>query len=437
TVNLDNDAFDAEDDSITTAKSVVADLVPTSTVSYGTSTIKVVDDEVSQENVNLAISDILTALANSVKTYTIDVTLNGDPAGNSVEISANGSTIYDNKVTYGSKLTLTNKASNPDETAWYMNFDSSAVGEGKRTEQYIGEGSRVKTTTLGNMHIRAVSKTVNTPNKVTVKRKYKGDSTKSPIVCVDYVGSSYTLPASQVIPGYTFNGYTYENGGEIEGSTASISGNTVIIANYSQSESVQKYDVVVKDERGKVIDGYDFTGSNAVPYNTKVEVSYPNAAGWVERVDGKDRLFHIGSDLTFFVTESHEIRAITSLDGYTYPVINIKNSAPIVTPVDGGKKKIIFNAQVISGSANVLEYGILLARNETSDSELVVENAGSTTGILRAKSTKLVGADQFTISVTTASSGTVSYRAYATYQVGEGESAEIITVYTDVKTATV
>ncbi|MBR7060172.1 MAG: hypothetical protein IKI34_00345, partial [Eubacterium sp.] len=236
----------------------------------------------------------------------------------------------------------------------------------------------------------------------------------------------------------TFNGYTYENGGEIEGSTASISGNTVIIANYSQSESVQKYDVVVKDETGNVIEGYEFKGSNAVPYNTKVEVSYPNAAGWVERVNGEDRLFHIGSELTFFVTESHEIRAITSLDGYTtYPVINIKNSAPIVTPVDGGKNKIIFNAQIISGEENVLEYGILLGRGAISDSELVVENAGSTTGILRAKSTKLVGADQFTISVTTASSGTVSYRAYATYQVGEGEDAKIITVYTGVKTATV
>jgi hypothetical protein len=90
-----------------------------------------------------------------------------------------------------------------------------------------------------------------------------------------------------------------------------------------------------------------------------------------------------------------------------------------------------------NSGAQILEYGYLIGREVTrmpAEDELVLTNSGTNDEyrIIRAKSTKLVGANQFTVAVSKLS-GDVIYRGYITYQVG-GANGKIVTVYTDCKT---
>ena len=145
--------------------------------------------------------------------------------------------------------------------------------------------------------------------------------------------------------------------------------------------------------------------------------------------------------MTFFATDSVEIQAITKAEydagiengTYKIPSINLRASGFEVSELSDGRNKLTFNANYVNGDYTVVEYGILLGKETNgtmSDSDLVVENTGTHDNyrVLRAKSTKLVGANQFTIGVNTNMTGTFRYRAYLIYQNGD----KLTTVYSPV-----
>ena len=126
--------------------------------------------------------------------------------------------------------------------------------------------------------------------------------------------------------------------------------------------------------------------------------------------------------------------------GYVLPNIYLRSGT-----VTSGTKTI-FNAQVVAVDMDkVKESGILVAvangkqpgSAETVDpvvptaSEVTVENSGQQTGfaVLRAKSTKYVGANQISIAVNNLPNG-YKYRGYVIYQDKDGN---LQTVYTDVR----
>ena len=269
-------------------------------------------------------------------------------------------------------------------------------------------------------------------NKVTIVRDYLNDVYTLPQV--DYVEDSYILPEAKIISRYDFIGY-YIGETKVEG-TVDITADTTICAKYQKKNS-NGYSVIINNTEGNTI----YAKEND-EYNTGVSVSDSNAYAWVERIQGTDkyRPFFIGSELSFFVSETTELKAVSKaqFDEYSFelPVINIRQSEVRTQSLETGTKAY-FNGQVVddpTDSAKILEYGYLVGKSVNrlpSENELVLENSGDNSDfrIIRAKSTKRVGANQFTVSVTKLNDDVI-YRGYIVYQIG-GSEGEIKTVYTD------
>ena len=420
--NLDKDAYDEESTSISSAKSgAEAAVTYTSAVSYDGSTINVIDNSVDQADVDAAVTTMLTALTTSVKRYNITAT-------EGVEISSNNGSYEEGKATYGTKMTFD---SNDAETAWYMSYSSNAT---TKAEQYLGYGERVSTGVLGNMNVRAVKKTAEAPNKLTINRNYSDNPTTHGITLITYTGSSYTLPAAPAIAYYEFQNYTYNGTTYNAGDTITVTGkNTVVSANYNKV-SGNAYTVKISSTSG---DG-DLYNTSA-SYNTKIEKSAPGAYGWVKVEGGKETMYYVGSDLTYFVYDSIELKAVaTKPSGYTgIPTVYLRESGTVKSDAGNGKTKITLNGNYVTDGYEIVEYGILLGKAKAggtiTDEDVVVENAGSDVSenysVLRAKATKTVGANQFSIGVTTSMTGAFKYRGYVMYK---DASDNIITVYTDV-----
>ena len=449
---LDKDAYNEGSSSISTAITGANAAVTYSTKSYGGATINVIADSVTQKNVNAATTTILSALTTSIKQYKIyasdGVTVSGNNGTYNVasdsEITAEtalgeGHEGYKGKGTYGVKLTFDSGSA---DTAWYMSYDSSSAN---RSEQYLGFGQRVQTGVQGNLHVRAVSKSNSNPYKVTINRNYSDNSSTHGINSIDYAADTYTLPAAPAIAYYTFTNYTYNGNTYNVGDTITgINNNIVINANYTKAVD-NAFTVKVSTTSGN---GDVFGGANGqtAAYNTKIEGSDASAYAWVEvLVGGAEKLFYVGSDLTYFVTESITLKAITKAQydaaGYTgVPAVKVKASGAVVSDAGAGKHKLTVTGQYVNNGYEILEYGVLVGKATSgtlTDDDMIVENSGTQEGykILRAKSTKLVGANQFTIGVNLPASftGDYKFRGYLLYKNGD----QIETVYCDVVNSTI
>jgi hypothetical protein len=418
---LDTDAYDDESTSISSAISgAEAAVTYTTAVGYDGATINVIDNSVDQDNVDAAVSTMLTALSNSVKKYNITAT-----AG--VDISANNGTYEDGKASYGTKMTFDSGDAN---TAWYMSYRSGTTA---RAEQYLGYGARVSTNLLGDLNVRAVKKSADTPYMVTINRNYDDNTSTHGIILRTYSGSTYTLPAAPAIAYYDFVDYTYNGVHYDPDDEITITGNHAVInANYEHN-SENAYTVKISSTSGNG----DLYNASA-KYNTKIEKSAAGAYGWVKVKGGKETMFYVGSDLTYFVADSIELKAVaTKPSGYTgVPTVYLRDSGAAIVDADSGKKKITINGNYVTDGYEVLEYGVLLGKATTgtiTDEDVVVENSGTQTGykVLRAKATKTVGANQFSIAInvpTATFTGAFKYRGYVMYKDG----TEIKTVYTDI-----
>ena len=397
------------------------------------SSITAVKTSATQSEIDDVNTTISTGLSTKIKQY--DIKLKQGTLKENDGVSFNNATSsYDAgndkyRATYSSKLNL--KAD--EETAWFMDFSTNTMS---RTIQYQGFGKQFSTKVLGNINIYAHQRSEATPYKLTITRRYDNNENK-PVQLIDFVSSTYTLPSAPAIANYRFDGYTVGNETKQPTNEISISGDTEITAVYTFNGEANCAVSATPLENG--------TGfSNSVAYNTRIVLKGgDNAYGWVELIkDGKGtswRPFYIGANLVYYATESITLKAVTKaeFDAYAFsiPAINIKQSDAILS-----SGKTIFNGQLVYNNFDdIIEYGILVAGStnpeyELDERDVILENSGVNTDftVRRCKSTKLVGANQFTISVGSLS-GEIVYRGYIIHNTSNG----LITEYTDIAVQTI
>lgn len=432
--NLDPDTYEEnEGGSIASAKSGAEALF--TTVNYAGKTINVVADRVESVDMDNAITTMLTALRNCVKMYNIST---DSGVG---EISANNGTYYieDNKSPFGTKLNFTAK---DPETVWYLKVDSGTM---HRKNAFQGFGSRLEVKTVGNVTVTTKTRGAN-QKRVRITRTYD-NATSQAIQLVDFVDDSFGLPASPAIAYYNFSGYYLKGSDERLDNPSndypqniSITADTEIVAKYTYNGEASCA------VNATTLEGGSVSKPDAVAYNSRIDLKGGNNAyGWsVDLGNGNYRPFYVGADLTMYATDSMNLVAedeeTFNAHGYALPNIYLRSGT-----VTSGTKTI-FNAQVVAVDMDkVKESGILVAvangkqpgSAETVDpvvptaSEVTVENSGQQTGfaVLRAKSTKYVGANQISIAVNNLPNG-YKYRGYVIYQDKDGN---LQTVYTDVR----
>ena len=426
--NLDKDAYNSTS-SISSAKRTANLLVNATEVSYvdaldseNTSSIPVLTSTATQTDVDDATRTILDSLYYSIKRYTIvtnDVVVetsfqNGTSTGESSPYTA----------TYGSTVIA---RTDIDETAWYMDFSSEST---TRARQYQDFGSSFNAKVFGNINIYAETRSDTAPNMVRVLRHYSNDSEKTPIQFITFAGSSYTLPEAPAYASYSFEGYEVNGVVYPAGETVSITGDVDIKAIYNYNGTAQYAVNATALENG--------TGFNdSVEYNTKVELKGgDNAYAWVETVDaqtGKVRPFAIESDITFYVSESITLNAVTEEEFNSYnfslPTINMRKEGVIISG-----RKVTFNGQLVASDKKVKEYGVVVGISKNGEpideDKVTVDNAGQHEGydVIRAKSSISVGANQFSIGINGLAGKDFVYKGYVIYEKTKGE---FVTVYTE------
>ena len=327
--------------------------------------------------------------------------------------------------TYGTKVNF--KADSAD-TAWYMEFYSETAS---RSEQYQDSGKYFSTNVFGNLNVSVKSAT--NGHKVTIVRNYS-DNDRNPIGRVDYVESSFTVPNASSLPYYTFTGYTLNGNNITAGDELTVKEDITIIANYEAAEGLP-FAINVEGKEG-----------TTASYNGKVNLEgNADTYAWLEKKANSEsyRPFYIGKDVEFFATENTTLKPVTEQEfnngGYTLPNINVRQSGTYVVET-GGKKRVTFNGQFVTdGNADIVEYGVLLGKatenGSIKASDVVLENIDTSSDyvLTRFKSTKDVGAHQFTIAVN-GLLGDVIYKGYITYKAAGGTT---VTVYTDAISETI
>ena len=416
--NVDPDAYNIESGSISSAQAGVNALISSelTTKDYNGATISVLNGSVTQQQVNDAVNAIETALTVSTKSYAINKSAEGDT---SFEISARNGKYEGGFATYGTTIICD---SGDSETAWYLEIQTGSM---HKKMAFQGYGQKLSTKVLGTTTVKAVKKATG-QKRVKILRKY-GDAAitdKSPVQFVDYLasGETFTFPAAPAIAFYTFDKYYIGETPHEAGDEITITEDTDIIARYTANADADCA-INAKDVSGA-------SHNSTVAYNTKVELEGGSGTyAWIEAVDSTGtnfRPFYIGENVSFFASESTNLKAVTKsqFDAYKFnlPAVNLRKSG--VNVVNG---RTTFNGQIVPGNANVKEYGILIAAPvggaTINPSIVVIENSGNHSAdgykILRAKSTKLVGANQFSISVNSIPDGYV-YRGYLIYEDAEG-----------------
>ncbi|MBR1762623.1 MAG: hypothetical protein IJ731_04580 [Eubacterium sp.] len=411
--NIDPDAYDVSEGDIASIRRSANATISSSEShkEYNGATINVLNDNITQQDIDDATTAITTALTVSTKRYTINKS--GD--GADFDISSKNGTYENGSATYGTTIVAN---SGDADTAWYLEIQTGSM---HKKMAFAGNGQRLQTKVLGTTTIKAVKRATG-QKKVRILRQYDNAeiTDRSPVQVVDYVSGEFTLPAATAIAYYTFSGYYVGGTQYAAGDVVSISEDTDIIAKYTADANANC-----------AINATGYTGT--VKYNDKVELTgNDDTYAWVEEVDSLGthyRPFYIGKNVSFFASESSNLKAVTKSEfdafKFSLPTVNLRKSGVVS---EGAKT--IFNAQIVPGDANVQEYGILIAAPygatpaaSIDATQVVIENSGKHASegyqVLRAKSTKLVGANQFTISVNGIPSGYI-YRGYLIYADSNG-----------------
>ena len=461
--NFDPDAYD-NTESIASAKSTINEVMESigksEVTHYGTTNINVLTDNATEQAIiNALVSTTLTALNVSVKQYSI-LDESGEKPDES-NFSVSGKTgRYDtatSKSPYGT--TIVCDSGNKD-TAWYIEITTNSM---KKVMSYQGVGSRFQTKVLGATKVKAVKKGAN-QKEVRILRTYNGTSTndKTPVQLVDYVdsGASFTLPENPTMALFAFDGY-YVGGVKYNpNNTVTIDSDTVIYARYNSDASAQCA-ITASDISANPETPVNKTPAGSINYNDRITLEgEENTYAWVEATDSTGvhfRPFYIGKDVTFLASESTTLMGVSEAQFEAYkfsmPCVNLRKDGvetQTVTDSSSGLEvtKTIFNAQIVANGYDVKEYGILIGApsdyklaadgsrvaatngrvNPTAD-QVVIENSGQQDGyaVYRAKSTKLVGANQFTIGINKLPDGYI-YRGYLIY---EDASGKLHNVYTE------
>ena len=421
-------ALDSEDDAYDYPESErdkdmkLATALISKTIDYNGMKLKVVNESAAQNTVDVVTSLVQSKLSTHIRTYTIEIA-QGSVSENDGITFNNGTLAYNSatglyEVSYNTTVNL--KADS--YSAWYMEFESQTASRGI---QYQGSGKRFSAKVIGNLKVYVYNSQGN--HRLMISRKYS-DSDKEVLSLEMFTTGSYTLPEPQALAFYTFSGYTIDGVPYNPGDVITVDKDTFILADYTLSESL---DCAVN------IDG---EAGISASYNDKLSLEgNSDTYAWLEldKSTNTFKPFYIGRDLTFLVTESITLKKVNQEEfaaaKYRLPAINIRQDGTYSTVTDG-VKKVYFNGQYVDdGSFEIAEYGIILGKatdgGSVKESDVVLENIGVSEDytLHRFKSTKNVGANQFTIGVKNLS-GDVIYKGYLTYKLSD---SEYVTVYTD------
>ena len=420
-LNAEPDAYDYPQNDLETNLRVATNSI-TTTIDYNGTPLKVIKDEAKQTTVNAVTTLVQSSLSSHIRKYAIKIVEGSVSSGDGITFNG-GTHSYDGTTntyyaTYNTKLNL--KADS--ESAWYMEFESPSVSRGV---QYQGSGRRYSTKVIGNINVYVYNSEGN--HKLTIFRNYS-DNENKPVMLTSYVNGSYVLPDAPALAFYTFSGYSVGDANYNAGDVINVAEDTVVYANYTLSESLSCA-VNIEGQPGF-----------SAEYNQRIDlVGDEDTYAWLElnKATNTFKPFYIGKDVSFFVTESITLKKVTQEEfnfaGYKLPAINIRQDGAYISE-SGGVKKVTFNGQqVTDGQFEIAEYGILLGKandgGSITEEDVVLENIGASDAytLVRFKSTKNVGANQFTIGVKNMS-GSFIYKGYLTYKLANGE---FVTVYTD------
>lgn len=385
-----------------------------------------------QAELNSNIAEYINNINSTLGEYDIKV-----PEGISVAVSGlpqtpkststiDNITTHTYTLTYGVPVTFT---SENEDTAWYMEYQSNVA---KRGVQYQCSGLTYSTKVMGNMTVTPKARVNDTtPNKVTVVRQYSDGSSSA--MLIDYVNGSYVLPTAQTYPNYVFAGYEV-NGTEYNaGATVTITGDTVIYANYTADGG---------DHQIKITYTNGTTTDSTYKYNSAVKLNDPNAYAWIEKPIGSDkwRPSYIGTGCSYKVTEPMELMAVATEDKMkeycgtkeAYAP-NLRYNGPLVANDMG----VVFHGQFINyvpAGAEIVEYGVAVNVNNANSFDLINTNGK----VIRCKSTNPMKSNQFSVGAryngnTFTNSTTISYRSYMIYQITVNGQLETKYVYSDVR----
>jgi hypothetical protein len=264
--------------------------------------------------------------------------------------------------------------------------------------------------------------------KVTFVRSYSQANTVNSIDHVEYTSGDLVLPEAKAIANYSFTGYTVNGESKSAGDTVAITADTQILMNY-ELNSDATFTVTINGE-----------ATSDVAYNAKLTATSNVTGGdtaWVEKPEGANswRLFGYGDTITFYVSESTEIKSIAKTDLGTgeYSGIDATKgyaNVRVAGPFQASDTKTTFNGQyVIPEDAKLEECGLLIGKGFTDTTMLKLENVGSSEyKIIRGKSTQQTPANQFAVSINNLS-GSGLYCTYVIYV----KDNVTYTVYSDVK----
>ena len=429
TAYLDSDAY-TPTNSIDSAIRIANILIKTKKLNYtdplsseNTSVISSFKETATQQNVDDATRTLLDSLYVSIKKY--DVITSGAVEDASFQNGTSTGETSPYTATYGSTVIA---YSDIEDTAWYMDFSSDATS---RTRQFQSWGPTFRAKVFANLNIYAETRSEETPNMVRILRSYSNIPKKSSIQAMNFVDSSFILPEAKACPNYTFSGYIIGNDtGNVlsAGDEISISGDTDIQALYTLNEGAECAVYAIALDGGE---GFN----DSVGYNEKIELKGGEGAyAWVEELgEGRFRPFAIGCNISFLASESINLRAVTKAQfdefSFVLPAINMRKEGALCE-----NTKVIFNGQIVDPNDKVREYGVLIAvlKNgyEMDLNDLKVEDAGKYENydIIRAKSTRKVGENQFAVGINGLAGKDYIYKGYLIFEKTNGE---FITVYSD------
>ena len=419
--NVEQDAYDYAPESVVSDLSSKTKLI-TSSYSFNSLTIKAINQNKTQNLVDAVVNSLQSKLTTNIRKYTVEI-VEGSVSNNAGVTFLNGKNEYDSttgiyKFTYNTSVFF--KADS--ESAWYISIDSPSIS---RSVQYQASGETFSTNIIGN--IRVYIKNSTNKHKVTLCRKYS-DNNNTPIALTTYVSDSYTLPEASAFPFYSFSDYSVGDNHYQAGETVEISSDTKIYANYVKNETLSC--------SINVIDG---TGISAT-YNQRVSLNGDsNTYAWLvlDKITNLFKPFYIGKDVVFYASEPMTLKKVTQEEfnssNYSLPAINIRQDGAFSKETDG-VKKVYFNGQVVNDDVyEIAECGIILGKAKEGGSitaeDVILENIDSSEqySLHRFKSTKSVGANQFSIGVKNLS-GDVIYKGYVTYRI---HTNQFLTVYTE------
>lgn len=273
------------------------------------------------------------------------------------------------------------------------------------------------------------------------------DNQDNRIVAVDYAtkNEAYDMGKAPVpqFMFYTIKDFTVKDGTN-DGAGATVEKNgsytfnndTEVIINYeisSLGQTSDKYTVKVLD-----LNGSD-QSEKAYGYNVRVRVTVDGAAAFVDAdtyESASPEVIAYGDSYAFYTCQDITLRAVDEAYLTSHNLNENNHQVSVIkTPVIDGNTAQVVGTFAFPENAKPKQYGIVLDASGNNKDSLTLNMVSSTAKIYNFSCSKIIGDNQFAVSVTFGSMpSTFSYVAYVIYH--DQATNKDVTVYSPIKTYT-